>query len=106
MLPTDLALGAESHFDQEGFYALSVFSVPGQTADEIATGVPLPHSAIRESTVGRVRAAGYDVVPSPGPPGHADLLFAAPPTAADWRMLNEIFDPPHRNPATMRDRDA
>lgn len=106
MQPADLAVGAESQFDLEGFYALSVFSVPGRTADEIATGVPLPHSAIRESTVGRVRAAGYDVAPSPGPPGHADLLFSAPPTEADWRTLDEIFDPPRPNPATMRDEDV
>lgn len=101
MLSADLALGAQSHFDREGFHALSVYSSPGRTADEIATSVPLPHSTIRESTVGRVRAAGYDVVPSPGPPGHADLVFPAAPTEDDWQTLDEIFDSPRPNPARM-----
>ena len=101
MLPVDLALGAQTHFDHEGFYAISVFSSPGRTADEIATSVPLPHAAIRESTVGRVRAAGYDVVSSPGPSGHADLVFSTRPTETDWRTLDEIFDLPRPNAARM-----
>jgi hypothetical protein len=83
-----------------------VFSSPGRSADGIAVMASLPHSAIRESTVGRLREAGYDVVPSPGPPGHADLVFRDSPTGADWRTLDQIFDPPRPNPATMRDEDA
>lgn len=101
MLPGDLVLGVQSHFDREGVYALSVFSTPGRTPDEIATSVPLPHATIRESTVGRVRAVGYDVVPSPGAPGHADLVFPAAPTGDDWQALDAIFDPPRPNPARM-----
>ena len=62
MLLTDLVLSAQSHFDTKGFYALSVYSTPGRAVDEIAVGVPLRHSKIRVSTVGRVRSAGYDVV--------------------------------------------
>lgn len=102
MLPSDLGLSAQSHFDVEGFHALSVYSVPGMTADEIAVGVPLRHSKIRASTVGRVRAAGYDIVRSPGPPGHADLVLPTPPADHDWSALDRIFDPPRLNPATMR----
>ncbi len=102
MLPTDLALSAQSHFDTEGFYALSVYSIPGMTVHEIAVGVPLRHSKIRASTVGRVRFAGYDIVSSPGPPGHADLVLPTPPTDHDWSTLDRVFDPPELNPATMR----
>jgi hypothetical protein len=106
MIAADLVLGAQSHFDARGIYALSVFSVPGISADEIARGVPLPHSMIRESTTGRLRAAGYEVVRSPGPPGHADLMLPNPPTDDDWRALDAAFDPPRPNPTTMRTDDA
>ena len=102
MLLTDLVLSAQSHFDTKGFYALSVYSTPGRAVDEIAVGVPLRHSKIRVSTVGRVRSAGYDVVSSQGPPGHADLVLPAPPTDHDWSTLDRVFDPPQLNPATMR----
>lgn len=106
MFPADLARGVQSHFDTEGVYALSVFSAAGRTADEIAIAVPLPHPKIRTSTVGRVRVAGYDVVSSPGPPGHADLLFREPPTDDDWRTMDRIFDPPRANPATIGTDDV
>ncbi len=106
MLPADLALSAQSHFDAEGVYALSVFSLPGLTAGEIAASVPLPHSMIRESTVGRIRAAGYDVLPSGGPSGHADLVLTNPPTTHDWQILDRTFDPARQNPATIRSDDA
>ena len=102
----DLALSAQSQHDIEGFHALSVFSAAGKTADDIAIGVPLAHSMIRVSTVGRLRDAGYDVVSSPGPPGHADLVFSRPPSDDDWRRLDECFDPARPNPATMGGGDA
>lgn len=106
MIPVDLALSAQSQFDVEGVYALSVFSAPGMTADEIAEGVPLRHSMIRESTAGRLRAVGYDVVSSSGPPGHADLILRDSPTDADWQALDEAFDAARPNPATIRGDDA
>ena len=106
MLPADLVLSAQSHFDREGAFALSVFSVPGRTADEIVGGVPLPHSVIRESTFGRLRAAGYDVVSSLGPPGHADLILPNPPTDDDWQVLDEAFDAARSKPATMGGDDV
>lgn len=101
MLAADLAISAQSHFDIEGVFALSVFSVAGASAATIATTVPLRHSKIRESTVGRLRSAGFDVVSSPGPPGHADLVLSSPPTDDDWTKLGAAFDPPRPNPATM-----
>lgn len=102
----DLALSAQSQYDIEGFHALSVFSAVGKTADEIARGVPLPHSMIRESTVGRLRDAGYDVMSSAGPRGHADLVFPGPPSDDDWLRLDTSFDPARPNPATMGGDDV
>lgn len=106
MLAADLELSAQSHFDLEGSYALSVFSAPGLSADEIAGRVPLRHSKIRQSTVGRIRSAGYEVVSSAGPPGHADLLLPHRPSDRDWHALDIAFDPPRANPATMRVNDV
>ena len=106
MLAADLELSAQAHFDLEGFYALSVFSASGLSADEIALRVPLRHSKSRQSTVGRIRSAGYDVVRSAGPPGHADLLLPHRPTDGDWHALDIAFDPPRPNPATMRANDG
>jgi hypothetical protein len=102
MLPADLVVSAQSHFDAEGFYALSVYCVPGMTADEIAVGAKLSYSKVRVSTVGRIRSMGYNIVGSPGPPGHADLVLPTPPTDHDWTALERVFDPPGPNPATMR----
>jgi hypothetical protein len=99
MLPRDLDTGALTHYDEFGEYALSVYALPGRTADEIAILVPLRHSKIRQSTVGRLREGGYEVVPSPGPPGHADLKLPSPPTEDDWKTLDALFDPPRLNPA-------
>ena len=106
MFPADLETGALTHYDEFGRYALSVYSLPGRTGDEIAVLVPLPHSKIRESTVGRLRAAGYEVVPSPGPPGHADLRVPNPPSRGDWQALDALFDPPRPNPAARKETNG
>lgn len=106
MAPGDLSLGAQTQFDTDGFYALSVCSAPGMTADELAVAAGLTHSMIRESTVGRLRAVGYDVVSSPGPPNHADLLLPEPPGDADWEALDRVFDAARPNPARIRAADA
>lgn len=98
MLPEDLQTSAMTHYDELGYYALSVYSLPDLTVDEIATAARLPHSKIRESTVGRLRAHGYEVVPSPGTAGHADLRLPGPPTEDHWKVLDALFDPPRPNP--------
>ena len=102
MEPAVLETNAQTYYDEFGEYALSVYSLPGRSADEIALLASLPHAKIRASTVGRLRAAGYRVVPSPGPPGHADLELPDPPTEDDWRALDALFDPPRRNSAALR----
>ena len=96
-----LETNAQTHYDEFGEYALSVYSLPDRSADEIALLASLPHAKIRVSTVGRLREAGYPVVPSPGPPGHADLELPHPPTEGDWRVLDALFDPPRPNPAGL-----
>lgn len=106
MAMADLRRSAQIHFDHEGRYALSVFCGVDASADAIARAASLPHPKIRQSTVGRIRRAGFDVVRSEGPPGHADLVLPDPPTDDDWRALEAAFDPPRHNAATMESDDV
>lgn len=103
MNPPDLYVNAVTHFQNRGEYCLSVFSIPEMSADEIAhvmvnTCDVLRNNKIRESTVGALRAAGYDVVPSDYY-GHADLRLFSEPSDEHWDRLVTLFAPPRRNPA-------
>jgi hypothetical protein len=105
-----LRLNAEAHHieklaeDGSDEWALSVFSVPELEADEIAMGAPFPNKQMRITTVGVLRAAGYDVTPSPWEhPLHADLRFISEPTEDDFEALRAIFDPPRPNPRLAED---
>lgn len=100
MTDESMATNANTHFDKYGEYALSVYSRPHLTAGQIAAVAGVPHNQMRVSTAGRIRAAGYDVVPSEQHgPAHADLPLPDPPTANDWAALQAAFDPPSPNPA-------
>jgi len=95
----DLEVGAYTHYDMTGDYALSVFCVPGSTVEETAIVAERPNAQIRVSTVGRIRGAGYEVTLSEPPPGHSDLHLPSPPSDADWDTLRaHVFDPPIPNP--------
>jgi hypothetical protein len=64
MLPRDLDTGALTHYDEFGEYALSVYALPGRTADEIAILVPFRHSKIqtidcRPLARGRLRSRAF-----------------------------------------------
>jgi hypothetical protein len=100
MLREDLERSVETCFALNGIHALSVWSLPGLAAEAIANAVGprrLPHSVIRATTVGKLRAYGYDVSPS-GQPGHMSLQLPSPPADRDWENLEQAFDPPVTNP--------
>jgi hypothetical protein len=89
-----------THFDEFGEYALSVSCRPGLTADGIAQEAGIPHPKLRESTVGAIRAIGYDVLASEQHgPAHAEVAFSYPPGDADWEALQGVFGPARPNPA-------
>jgi hypothetical protein len=101
MLRDDLARSAEANYRDRGEYALSFWSFAGMTASEIAVKVgtdDLPHSKLRASTVGRLRAAGFEVVSSEPPSGHVDVKLPGPVTDAIANDLDVGFDPPIVNP--------
>lgn len=100
-----------NHYVDTGYeeYALSVFCLPGHDGDEICHRCPaLRNDKYRESTVGEVRAAGYEVVPAAPPPGHA-LIKLPPPSSEEentqaywrehWKKLNAVFGEKKDNPA-------
>ena len=59
-----LLISATTHFEESGEteWGWSFWCAPGKTADEIAEAADFDNDAIRESTVGRIREAGFEVV--------------------------------------------
>ncbi len=105
---------AEDHAaENDGVYAISVWSWPDMTAEEIALRVkenrgadrnPLGHGKIRESAVGRIYGAahpGFSLVQS-DEDGHYDLILPSPPSEEVWDALELMFDPAQPNPASDR----
>lgn len=87
----------DHNYEHPGEWAISVASVAGWSADDIARTAPFRNRDMRVSTVGDVRLLGHDVVVSDEPP-HADLVLACEPTEQIWEALRETFDPPVPNP--------
>ena len=99
--PDTLRKTALAHHDERGDFAISAVSLPDADAEALAHLGALLHPRIRETTVGRIRAAGYDVVPDPPPEGHALIMLPQLPTDTDWTTISDVFDPPQANPATL-----
>ena len=88
--PEDIARAAGTH--PQGVTGVSVESAAGRTAAELAA--PIPHGQVGVTTVGRVRAAGGDVIPTSGrSPNHATLTGLTPERAS------ELLTPTVPNPA-------
>src|SRR5438046_3038630 len=101
MVRRDLEDSAEVHFRDRGYYALSAWSFAGRTPDEIARAVgtdSLPHARMRASTVGRLRANGFEVDKSEPPPGHVDIRLDGPLSDTSAVALEASFGAPLRNP--------
>ena len=82
------ASGSGVSIDDAGnLQGVSVNSAPGASLEDLTAGIP--HKKVGVSTVGDVRAAGGDVVPSPTPnnPTHATMGGISPEKA------EELFTP-------------
>lgn len=74
------------------------------TADDLAVvEPPLAYTKIRETTVGALRAAGYDVIPDEPPPTHALIVLRRVPADEDYRVVSEVFGEPRENPAVRKE---
>lgn len=85
-----------------GEYALSVWSVPGATHEEIVavarTNGAIPNRKVRVSTVERVCALGCKLVQSQFD-GHYELVLPGSPDDMDWEALIDAFDGPYPSEA-------
>jgi hypothetical protein len=88
--PEDLRRGTAIH--PAGVTGVSVDSAAGLSVDDLAAMIP--HNQIGVTTVGAVRAAGGDVVPTSGrSPNHATLIGLTPESAS------QLLTPTTANPA-------
>ncbi len=101
-LPENFAEGSSVTVDSGGkIHGVSVnaaagLSVKALTAPNSQTGYPgIPHNQVGVTTVGKVRALGGDVVPSPKKknPNHATLSGLTPEEAS------RLFRPTVKNPS-------
>ena len=89
--PEDIARATGTH--PSGVSGVSVESAAGATVGQLAAAAP--HGQIGVTTVGAVRAAGGDVVPTAGrSPNHATLTGLTPDRAS------ELLTPTVPNPTT------
>jgi hypothetical protein len=104
-LPENFAQGSGVTVDAGGkFQDVSVNAAPGLsvkelTAPDAQTGYPgIPHNQVGVTTVGKVRALGGDVVPTPRKrnPNHASLSGLTPEQASS------LLRPTMKNPNKAR----
>ena len=84
---------------ESGVTGVSVESAPGKSVQQLATESPIVsgYGQVRCCTVGDVRSAGGDVIPTQGlSPNHATLT-GLPPV-----KINEVLKPPIPNPAKQQ----
>jgi hypothetical protein len=100
MAVRDLVVSALRCYDDHGFFAWSFWARPGATADEIARDAPFPHPRFRESTAGRLRAAGFEPEIDHIEPGddHIQVRLQDEPDEPLCERLRDAFDPERPRP--------
>jgi hypothetical protein len=96
----DRELAVESAEDaeanpEERIYGLSVECFRSQ--DEALRTTLRPNKQVRFTTARRIRASGMDVIPTLDAP-HATLRVPKPLDEVAWASLQDLFDPPIKNP--------
>jgi RHS repeat-associated protein len=95
-LPGNIANGTGVSVGADGTLSVvSVQSANGASVADLSTGIP--HNQVSVTTVGDVRAAGGDVVPSPnaGNPNHCTMCGVTPQQAKD---IMKTIPNPSKNP--------
>jgi len=99
-----LRKNARRHYARFGYYALSVFTLPDASIEEIAAEADLPNDVIRPSTVGALRKRGFNPVPK-GRPAHAEVRLSDDSVATINRFRG-AFEPTQPNPALQGGSNA
>lgn len=78
-------------------YVLSGNADPAMDLDAILRAARQPHPKISKTTVGRLRAAGCEVMPPTGKKRHVTIVLPQPPKDADYERFVNAFDLPEPN---------
>jgi hypothetical protein len=98
--PQTLHKTALAHRDGHADFAISCRSLPQMSADDLARVDPplVRYPRLRETTVGVLRSAGYDVVRDEPPPAHALIMLPPLPADEDYLVISASFSEPRENP--------
>ncbi len=98
---TSLKRSAYRHFDDPRTpdeFAWSFWASDRKTADEVARDANFDNTHIRESTVGALRAAGFEPLRDTSRSDHVKVTLDGPPTDADCERVRSAFGKPRPNP--------
>jgi hypothetical protein len=103
-------LNAEGHFLETNVHAVSCFAAADLSVEEIAKVAyeqgRLAHGQITTSTIGALRAAGFQPMEAPVDDPHVDIYLGEHPADdSTWARLAELFDDPQPNPALAHSND-
>lgn len=76
----------------EGAFGFSAQSWPGLTIEQLAEAGAIPHGKVSVTTVGEIRARGYDVVTTSGFGRHATVVVPQQWTDVDADVLASTFE--------------
>jgi hypothetical protein len=106
----DLRTNVDNHYDmvlefaEREEWALSVNSIPGLKITEVAVKAQRPNPKMYVSTVGRIRALGYEVRPDWKENGHSNIVFESEPSNQDLEGVKAVFRGPCPNPGRRERR--
>lgn len=98
----DLKRAVDTTHRRTGVWGVSTNAGTGVTVEELARR--LPHAVVRVSTVGRLRAAGWEARPTGRAPHCTVYKRGAPPDDEDIERLQAAFEPSRPNPGRARGR--
>lgn len=89
--PEQLRKATATH--RSGVTGVSVHSSAGAGVEELSAGIP--HGQVGVTTVGQVRAAGGDVIPTSGRSPHHATLTGLTPEQMSGLLTPTVPNPPH-----------
>lgn len=97
MVLETLCGSVKESIEEDGYYNLCFWGENNMTIEEIARASLIRNGQMRVSTVGRVRALGYEpYATDPWP--HLEVRFEAEPTDDELEALVRAFEEPIPNP--------
>jgi len=100
----DLRKNVEDHYvtvlteEAREEWAMSVYCIPDKSAEYIAQKARKLNPKMCVSTVGEIRAAGYDVRSDWEEDGHSNVMFDTQPDDKDLLAVKSAFSDPVPNP--------